>query len=364
MKLKYPPVKKFLRNLYRLVNGIQVLISSKKQSKKINVYYGGSLKGNVGGGLVKIKRLSEYFPNNTKEFNVVYLLSNSQYLPKYGINLIKKRGIPIIHNQNGVFYPGWYDGDWRKENKRMAFSHANADYVFYQSIFSKRSAEKYLGTRNGSSEILYNAVDLQHFLPKKNKKTGKQVRFLMTGKFYSHVFYKIDSALRGIKHALTLGLNCELIIAGWMDDLSKQKAHKLISELGIPESVEILGRYRQEDAPQIYNSSDIYITTSHNDPCPNAVIEALACGLPVIHTSTGGTPELVGSEAGIKIITRENWNYNEVPDAIELGQSMVRIVDQIEDKKINARYRAEEKFDIFNWVDKHRMVFESFLGKN
>jgi len=31
MKLKYPPVKKFLRNLYRLVNGIQVLISSKKQ---------------------------------------------------------------------------------------------------------------------------------------------------------------------------------------------------------------------------------------------------------------------------------------------------------------------------------------------
>lgn len=39
---------------------------------------------------------------------------------------------------------------------------------------------------------------------------------------------------------------------------------------------------------------DIYITASSNDPCSNAVIEALACGLPVLYLNDGGHPELVG----------------------------------------------------------------------
>jgi glycosyltransferase involved in cell wall biosynthesis len=39
---------------------------------------------------------------------------------------------------------------------------------------------------------------------------------------------------------------------------------------------------------------DIYITASQNDPCSNAVIEALACGLPVLFLNDGGHPELVG----------------------------------------------------------------------
>lgn len=40
---------------------------------------------------------------------------------------------------------------------------------------------------------------------------------------------------------------------------------------------------------------DIYITASRNDPCSNAVIEALACGLPVLYLNDGGHPELVGA---------------------------------------------------------------------
>ena len=39
---------------------------------------------------------------------------------------------------------------------------------------------------------------------------------------------------------------------------------------------------------------DIYITASENDPCSNALIEALSCGLPAIFLRSGGHPELVG----------------------------------------------------------------------
>lgn len=49
-----------------------------------------------------------------------------------------------------------------------------------------------------------------------------------------------------------------------------------------------------EQLADILRHHDIYITASQNDPCSNAVIEALACGLPVLYRNDGGHPELVG----------------------------------------------------------------------
>ncbi len=50
-----------------------------------------------------------------------------------------------------------------------------------------------------------------------------------------------------------------------------------------------------EDLADLLRQHDIYITASKNDPCSNAVIEALSCGLPTLYLNDGGHPELVGS---------------------------------------------------------------------
>jgi glycosyltransferase involved in cell wall biosynthesis len=49
-----------------------------------------------------------------------------------------------------------------------------------------------------------------------------------------------------------------------------------------------------EELAELLRQHDIYITASSNDPCSNALIEALACGLPAIYLNDGGHPELVG----------------------------------------------------------------------
>jgi glycosyltransferase involved in cell wall biosynthesis len=46
---------------------------------------------------------------------------------------------------------------------------------------------------------------------------------------------------------------------------------------------------------EILRNNDVYITASRNDPCSNALIEAMACGLPALYLNDGGHPELVGS---------------------------------------------------------------------
>lgn len=49
-----------------------------------------------------------------------------------------------------------------------------------------------------------------------------------------------------------------------------------------------------EELADLLRNHDVYITASRNDPCSNALIEALACGLPALFLNDGGHPELVG----------------------------------------------------------------------
>ena len=50
-----------------ILRGFQVLVSKKYKKNSIRVFYGGAIKGNVGGTLVKVKRLNKYF----KEHKVI-----------------------------------------------------------------------------------------------------------------------------------------------------------------------------------------------------------------------------------------------------------------------------------------------------
>ena len=89
--------------------------------------------------------------------------SNSIYLNQFAINFFKKVKIPIIHNQNGVFYEGWYGDGWKKENEKMSFQLHKADYVFYQSNFSKKCSEKFLGHRQGPMKYFIMQLIIKFF---------------------------------------------------------------------------------------------------------------------------------------------------------------------------------------------------------
>ncbi|MDO8877154.1 MAG: glycosyltransferase, partial [Pseudolabrys sp.] len=121
-------LKTIARKAYRLARGTQAAINCLLPRRAgLAVHYGGARVGDVGGPLVKVKRLSEHFPDHPLGFNLVYLLSNAPYLPAPALRLLKARGIPIVVNQNGVFYPGWYAGDWKTPNRIMGEAFHAAD---------------------------------------------------------------------------------------------------------------------------------------------------------------------------------------------------------------------------------------------
>jgi glycosyltransferase involved in cell wall biosynthesis len=53
-------------------------------------------------------------------------------------------------------------------------------------------------------------------------------------------------------------------------------------------------------------AADVFCLPSYSEGCPNVVIEALACGRPVVATKVGGIPELVGSACGLLVPPRDS----------------------------------------------------------
>ncbi len=87
------------------------------------------------------------------------------------------------------------------------------------------------------------------------------------------------------------------------------------------EHVRVLGPITSELLAAELRQSDVYLAPSRNDPCSNALIEALACGLPAVFRASGGHPELVG-DAGVAFDEPE-----EVVAALE------RLVSELDERR-------------------------------
>ena len=107
-----------------------------------------------------------------------------------------------------------------------------------------------------------------------------------------------------------------------------------------------LGIIDRGEVPQLHRSAHVYFSSEVHAPCPNSVIEALACGLPVAAFDTGSLPQIVGGDAGMVVpYGADAWRL-EPPDIPALAEAVVQIYrDQARFRKA-ARQRAVENFDI------------------
>ena len=361
-------IKNFLKRIYGFLIYTNVFLNSfLKQNhfstKKPKLYYGGAPKGNIGGPLVKIKKLNYIFPGNTWNFNIVYLLSNTLCLPFDSLKIIKQKNIPIILNQNGVFYEAWFKGNYKKENLRNSQYYHFVDYVIWQSNFCKKASEKFLGPRVGKGKVLYNSVDTEKFIPKEKKLNyKKRFNLLITGNIRKNNNYRILTVIDALKDLIKENNFIHLIIAGFIQD-KKFLLEKIIN-FGLTENIHFIEKYSQKDAPKIYQNADAYITLSYQDNCPSAVLEALSTGLPVIYSASGGIPELVDKSSGIGLKVKEDWKEIIVPKKTDIQNGILKIIENQDEMSLAARSRAINFFDIKKWYKAHSDLFEELLSES
>jgi glycosyltransferase involved in cell wall biosynthesis len=311
----------------------------------------------AAGGTVKFQKLAGRFPNSPSDFTLLYL--GSTWLPRDLGPLLwvaQRRGAPIVVNQDGVGYPGWAGRETEEVNRPLRRALLAADWVVYQSEFSKRSADLFLGQPRGGWEVLPNAVDIDHFTPA--QRVPEDGPILLLGGDQTQQ-YRLDVALRTLAAVLRSYPDAHLLVAGRL----VSPAEPLIQELGLRGRVHLVGRYSQLEAPAFYRRAHLLLHTKVNDPCPTVVLEAMACGLPVVYPASGGTVELVGDSAGIGVPHRACWEGDEPPSPQALAEAVSHVLGDRKAYATAARQRAVERFALGPWLDRHGELFAQLVSR-
>ena len=153
--------------------------------------------------------------------------------------------------------------------------------------------------KNAKIDIINNGVNIKEFSPKKDrKKTGFTV--LTVSRLIERK--GIDYFIEAIPAIIKKHRDITVRIIG--EGNRKKDLMNLAQKLKVFEFINFLGYVPHNEISNYYSSSDIFVLPSKNEGMSNTILEAMASGLPIITTDTGGTQELIDGN-GI-IIPRED----------------------------------------------------------
>lgn len=123
-----------------------------------------------------------------------------------------------------------------------------------------------------------------------------------------------------------------------------------IANLKLQNRIFLFGAKPQVELPDWYSAADLFCLSSHREGCPNVVIEALACGLPVVAADVGGIGELVEPDCGRLLMTPSPENF-----AAEIKISLATNWDKPKiAERSGARSWADVAQEVMRYFAKHR----------
>lgn len=230
-----------------------------------------------------------------------------------------------------------------------------ATRIVYQSEFVRQWWQEEHGDTPASPHIIHNGVDLSVFSPNENETPPTdKVRILMVeGSLQGGYELGLESAV-GLADQLQsrLGKPVELAIVGRVDDSTRhkwtQRAAAETTWRGVVPNSEI---------PTLNRSAHLLYSSDINAACPNSVIEALACGLPVLAFDTGALKELVTPDAGRVVpYGGDPWKLDP-PNVVALVAGAEEIL-AAPALRVSARRRSEEAFSLDKMVDAYLEVLD------
>ena len=135
--------------------------------------------------------------------------------------------------------------------------------------------------------VLPNIADLEQFIFRRREEI--RPRLLVTRNLEE--IYGIDTILRAFALVSNHHPAARLGIAG--DGSLRTDLEKLARDLGIEHGVRFYGAVNHEQIQQLYAEYYIYVNASRVDNLPGSLLEAFACGLPVVSTRAGGIPYMI-----------------------------------------------------------------------
>lgn len=233
-----------------------------------------------------------------------------------------------------------------------------ASHVLYQSEFSHRWWDDWYGRTKAGFSVVHNGVDLSEYRPSATRSAtssrstpeaqrkgpdvavakGRRCRLLIVeGSLGGGYDMGLENA---VKLAETLagkhGFPMELMVVGKITDQHKRRveAHAHVPMLWA-------GVLAWKDVVTAMQGADLLFSADLHPACPNSLIEALACGLPVVAFDTGAVAELMSPDAGRVVpYGGDPWKI-EPPDIAGLAEAAAEILRDPGRYRAGARAQAE-----------------------
>jgi glycosyltransferase involved in cell wall biosynthesis len=225
---------------------------------------------------------------------------------------------------------------------------------------TKDEAKQYvqMGTKEEKVTILPNGINVSEFenLPEKGV-FRKQWQIHVNEKvilFLARInkIKGLDILLKAFYQLVKNNPEVKLVIAG-PDDGYLSRVQSLIQSLGIQNLVILTGPVYGNDKLSAYVDADVYVLPSYYEIFGNTVIEALACGTPVIVTDRCGTAESINEENAGLVVTH---------DSQQLGSALASILAKNEREKCSMGKKGialvKNKYNWRNIVNELEMIYE------
>ena len=290
-------------------------------------------------------------------YDAVLVVGGTRHLG--GLWSARRRGIPIIQRLNGM---NWL----HRKLKTGVLHYLKAEYgnlllsfirrrlatsIVYQSHFAQSWWERVHGYKQVPSQVTHNGVDLEIFSPEGPHNRPENIYRLLLVEGRMGGGYEV-----GLRNAVKLteslsnvhNLPVELIVAGRVSENVKTYWENESST-----KIHWSGLVPGNKIPELDRSAHLLYSADLNPACPNSVIEALACGLPVVSLDTGSLPELVVGDAGrIVPYGGDPWQLDP-PDIASLAAACVEVLQNQDHFRPAARTHATAEFCIDKMVEEY-----------
>ena len=274
-----------------------------------------------------------------------------------GLRAARQRGATVLQRLNGL--------NWIHRRRRTGLRHflraelnnrllrlirdELATGIVYQSEFARGWWERTCGAARVPACVVLNGVPLDVYTPHGDEvRAADRIRLLVVEANLSAGYdigldWALELAWR--LHAIARR-EVELVVAGSAPEELRRRV-----EGASRTKVTWLGVVQPESIPALDRSAHLLFASDVMPACPNSVVEALACGLPVVSFDTGALAELVQGDSGrIVAYGGDAWKL-EPPDGESLARAAAEVVGDNERFRRGARGRAEAGLGIETMID-------------
>lgn len=268
--------------------------------------------------------------------------------------------VVTIHDLIPIVLPA-YRGSLkvRAYTKLVALAARRARAIIADSAASKRDIVRLLGIDERKVRVIYLAAD-ERYCPISNLQSLDLVRakYKLPDQFVLYLGgfdqrKNVPNLIRAFaKVARGLGPDCSLVLAGRLPDKTSAlfpDVRPLIKELQLTEHVHFVGDVAEADKPALYSLAGCFVWPSYYEGFGLPVLEAMACGTPVVAGDTGSLPEIV-EDAGFLV----------KPD--EVNRMAGAIIASLIDEPLRAEHRAKglARASKFSWQQCARETVEVY----